>query len=131
MWPLDFPSKVSQKSKISIIVKSSKHYWDDVSTRMVRICGKSLVKPLFSIFNLSFLSGIFPSQWKKANVVHKKVTGAYLKTIEQYRFFRCLANYLKSAFMMYFTIALQQIIFFLRASLVFVRVILVFHSCYL
>ena len=26
MWPLDFPNKVSQKSKISIIVKSSKHY---------------------------------------------------------------------------------------------------------
>ena len=36
---------------------------------MVRICGKSLVKPLCNIFNLSLHSGIFPSQWKKGNVV--------------------------------------------------------------
>ena len=37
---------------------------------MVRICGK----PLLSIFNLSLHTGVFPSQWKRANVfpVYKK-----------------------------------------------------------
>ena len=36
---------------------------------MVRICGKSLVKPLSYIFKLSLQSGIFPSQWRKCDVV--------------------------------------------------------------
>ena len=57
------------KSLINSLNINKAHGWDDVSTRMVRICGKSLVKPLCSIFNLSLQSGIFPSQWKKGNVV--------------------------------------------------------------
>ena len=57
------------ESLINSLNINKAHGWDDVSTRMVRICGNSLVKPLLSIFNLSLQSGIFPSQWKKANVV--------------------------------------------------------------
>ena len=61
------------ENKIEALINSlninKAHGWDDVSTRMVRICGKSLVKPLSYIFNLSLQSGTFPSQWKKGNVV--------------------------------------------------------------
>ena len=45
------------------------HGWDDISIRMVKIGGVSLVKPLINIFNLCIASGVFPSQWKKGNVV--------------------------------------------------------------
>ena len=45
------------------------HGWDEISIRMVKLCGESLVKPLISIFSLSLNSGKFPSNWKKANVV--------------------------------------------------------------
>ena len=92
--------------------------WDNASTRMVRICRKSLAKPLLSIYNFSLHTGIFPSQWKKAMLFQfiKKATGALLKTMDQCRYFQCLANYLRSAFMMHFTIILLQIIFFLHVS---------------
>ena len=45
------------------------HGWDDISIRMVKISGESLVKPLINIFSLSLDSGKFPSNWKKANIV--------------------------------------------------------------
>ena len=50
------------------------HGWDDISIRMVKLCGKTLVKPLMSIFSFSLTSGKFPSNWKMGNVVpvHKK-----------------------------------------------------------
>ena len=50
------------------------HGWDEISTRMVKLCGDSLVKPLMIIFQSSINSEIFPSQWKKGNIVpvHKK-----------------------------------------------------------
>ena len=45
-----------------------------MSVRMVKICGESLVKPLFNIFQFSLETGNFPSNWKKGNIVlvHKK-----------------------------------------------------------
>ena len=50
------------------------HGWDEVSVRMVKICGEALVKPLISIFQFSLDTGRFPSKWKRGNVVpiHKK-----------------------------------------------------------
>ena len=41
---------------------------------MIKLCGKSIVYPLKLILEVSFLQGVFPSCWKKANVVpvHKK-----------------------------------------------------------
>ena len=57
------------------------HGWDEVSIRMVKICGESLVKPLISIFTFSLNSGKFPEDWKKANVVpvYKKGDKVLLK----------------------------------------------------
>ena len=48
--------------------------WDNVSVRMVKVCDKYLVKPLFNIFQFSLETGDFPSNWKGGNIapVHKK-----------------------------------------------------------
>ena len=50
------------------------HGPDKISIRMIKICGKSLCKPLEMIFKSCIIKGEYPSEWKKANVVpvHKK-----------------------------------------------------------
>ena len=50
------------------------HRRDDISIVMIKICDESLVRPLSIIFRNSLNSCIYPSIWKKANVipVHKK-----------------------------------------------------------
>ena len=47
---------------------------DKISIRMIKICGKSICKPLQIIFSQCIDTGSFPLEWKKANVVpvHKK-----------------------------------------------------------
>ena len=51
------------------------HSWDNISVRMIRICGNELVKPLELIFRSCIRNSYFPSVWKRANVVpvHKKL----------------------------------------------------------
>ena len=50
------------------------HGFDKISTRMLKICDASIIKPLSIIFRNSLQTGIFPSLWKKANIIpiHKK-----------------------------------------------------------
>ena len=50
------------------------HGHDDISIRMIRICDKSLIKPLTLIFKKSIRSSCYPDIWKKSNIipVHKK-----------------------------------------------------------
>ena len=45
-----------------------------ISIRMLKICGPSVIKPLSLLFNTCQRDGVFPNDWKKANVipVHKK-----------------------------------------------------------
>ena len=45
------------------------HCWDEISICVIEICDTSLLKPLMCIFRSSLNLGIFPSQWKKGNVV--------------------------------------------------------------
>ena len=54
---------------------SNKAHGDDmISICMLKLCDKSICKPLSIIFKSCLTQGIFPSEWKKANVVpiHKK-----------------------------------------------------------
>ena len=53
---------------------SKAHSHDKISIRMIRICCKSICKPLELIFNQYINTGYFLLVWKKANVVpvHKK-----------------------------------------------------------
>ena len=50
------------------------HGHDDTSIRMIKICNKSILKPLILLFENSIKSSYYPDIWKKSNIipVHKK-----------------------------------------------------------
>ena len=50
------------------------HGHDDISIRMIKICDKSLLKPLIILFENSIKSSCYPDIWKRSNIipVHKK-----------------------------------------------------------
>ena len=50
------------------------HGHDNISIRMVKVCGPSIYKPVGIIFKQCLQTGVFPSEWKKGNIVpiHKK-----------------------------------------------------------
>ena len=60
------------------------HGHDNISIRMLKIGGCAIYKPLAIIFKQCVDTGIFPSQWKKGNIVpiHKK---GDKKTLKNYR----------------------------------------------
>ena len=69
----------SQNNVVKIIQKlySNKAYGhDNISIRMLKICGSSILKPLAMIFKQCIETGVVPSEWKKANIIpiHKKGT---------------------------------------------------------
>ena len=45
------------------------HGHDNISIRMLKICGISISKPLEIIFRTSLSHGKFMEEWKKANVI--------------------------------------------------------------
>ena len=57
------------------------HGHNNVSIRMLKICGSSIYKPLKMIFKQCIETIAFPSKWKKANIVpiHKKGDKQILK----------------------------------------------------
>ena len=63
---------------INLIIKNlngDKAYgWDNVSIRMIKLCGKSIAHPLSLIFQSTLNDGVFPDHWEKSNIVpwHKK-----------------------------------------------------------
>ena len=50
------------------------HGHDNISIKMIQICGDSIIAPLSKIFQSAINSGHFPNTWKKGNIipVHKK-----------------------------------------------------------
>ena len=69
----------SQNNIVKIIrnLDSNKAYGhDNISIRMLEICGSSIFKPLAMIFKQCIETGVVPSEWKKANIIpiHKKGT---------------------------------------------------------
>ena len=50
------------------------HSHDNISIRLLQVCGPSIYKSLEIIFNQCLETGVFPSEWKKGNIVpiHKK-----------------------------------------------------------
>ena len=63
---------------VLMIIKSltinKSHGHDDISIRLLQICGAEVVKPLSLIFKKCIQYGIFPNMCKKSNIVpiHKK-----------------------------------------------------------
>ena len=73
------------------------HGWDNLSIRIIKICGQSIPYPLKLIFIDSLRGGIFLESWKKANIVpvHKKedkiLTNSY-RTISLLPILKCLSD---------------------------------------
>ena len=76
------PKRISdfeiKEDDIFLIIKNlnpNKAYrWNNISIRMIHLCGKSIGKPLIHLFESSLVAGIFPENCKKSNMilVHKK-----------------------------------------------------------
>ena len=76
--------KITDDDILKIIPKldaNKVHGHDKISIRMVKIYSTSICKPLRLIFNHCIDNGIYPCEWKKANVVpiHKKGDKQILK----------------------------------------------------
>ena len=69
---------------------------DDISTRMMKICDKSLTKPLIILFKNSTKSSYYPDIWRRSNIipVHKK-TDIQLLTTNQFLFYQFLEKFLQ------------------------------------
>ena len=44
------------------------HIHDDISIRMIKSCGKSLLKPLILLFQNSIKLSCYPNIWKRSNI---------------------------------------------------------------
>ena len=66
------------------------HGCDDISIAIIKICDDSIVDPLCLIFERFLETGIYPSAWKKANIipVHKKESRKAKRTTDQSHFCR-------------------------------------------
>ena len=60
------------------------HGHDNISIRMLKVCGPSIYKPLEIIFNQCLETGVFPSEWKKGNIIHIHKKGDK-QTLKNYR----------------------------------------------
>ena len=75
--------------KISQNLNTNKaHSHDNISIRMLKICVSSIYGPIEFIFKEALSTGLFPSNWKKGNVVsiHKKGDQQSLKNIVQFHY---------------------------------------------
>ena len=71
----DIKFSTSDLSKIIKDLNPNKsHGHDNLSIRMIQLCGDSILLPLTMIFKSAIQGGHFPDSWKKGNVtpVHKK-----------------------------------------------------------
>ena len=62
------------KDLLKTLKPDKAHGNDDISVKMIKLCGDEICLPLLIIFRNILHTGIYPSQWKLANVtpVHKK-----------------------------------------------------------
>ena len=69
--------EITTESILNILIglnANKAHGPDDISVKMIKLCPNALCAPLNLIFNNILATGIYPDQWKMANVtpVHKK-----------------------------------------------------------
>ena len=92
----DVDFSVEDIKNIICSLDSNKAHGDDmISIRMLKLWDKSICKPLNIIFKSCMTQGIFPSEWKKANVVpiHKKTTSSVLITTDLSLFSQSAAKF--------------------------------------
>ena len=49
------------------------HGWDDISIRMIQLCGKSIALPIKLLFKTVFEERTFPEDWKKVVPIQKRI----------------------------------------------------------
>ena len=82
------------KNIISKLNSSKAHGDDMISIGMLKLCDKSILKPLSIIFKSCLTQGIFQSDWKKANVpIHKKAASSVLQTTDLSPFSQSVAKF--------------------------------------
>ena len=74
------------------------HGHDQISIRMLKICGKRICKPLEYIFCECLNTSLFPLEWKKANLVpgYKKGNKQFLINYRPVSLLPFAAKYLKN-----------------------------------
>ena len=99
---------------------------------MIKLCGKSIARPLSLIFQSILNDGVFPDDWKKRNIVpcHKKDSKNLIKNYRSISlppiFSKAFERLIYNSLYNYFT----KTNFLLSASLVLCLVIHVSRSCY-
>ena len=68
---------IAEKDSLAIIKSldpNKSHRWDNISIKMMKMCGESLALPLKTIFEAALNDGVFPDDRRKGNIVpaHKK-----------------------------------------------------------
>ena len=81
------------------------HGHDDISIRMIKICDKSLLKPLTILFQNSTKSSCYPVIWKRSNIiaVHKKNDNQLMKNYRPISLLPILGKYLKKLYSIDYT----------------------------
>ena len=61
---------IDNTEKVIVCLNPNKTHGDDnISIRMLKICGNTICKPLELIFKQALTTGMFPSERKKGNIV--------------------------------------------------------------
>ena len=95
---------ISQQSILDIIKSlnvNKAHGPDNISGRMIELCGDKITLPLSIIFVNIINTEIFPTLWKSGNVtsIHKKDSKLVIAIIDQYHSFLSLLKFLKTLFL--------------------------------
>ena len=90
------------------------HGHDNISIKMIQLCGESIIPPLSMIFESAIKLGHLPDSWKRGNVV--PVTKKRAKTLsiitDQFHFCRYLGKYLKKSYITIYLHTSNQVTFF-------------------
>ena len=82
--------------KIIVSLNPNKaHDHDSISICMLKICGNNICNPLELIFKQALTTGVFPSAWKKGNIVP-----CYKKGDKQFLYFLSAEKFLKDSYLM-------------------------------
>ena len=74
----ELQSVVIDRTKVLALIRTldikKAHGFDNISISMIKMCDDAIVEPLCLIFEKSLETGVYPSIWKKANIIpiHKK-----------------------------------------------------------
>ena len=97
---INFTADNIEKNVVSLNPNKS-HGHCNISIRMLKISGDIICKPLELIFKQALTTGVFPSEWKKGNIVpcYKKGDERNL-TYERNLYFLSAENFLKDSYLM-------------------------------